>query len=61
MTVVNILLLLLCFAGFCASLYNMFYSIQYHEGIRRFFWVLFNFIFAAWIGLYLVVRITQLI
>ena len=60
MIIVNILLLLFCFTGFCAALYNMFFSMLHREGINRVLWVLFNFAFAAWLGFYLIVRITQL-
>lgn len=59
MTVVTILLLLLNFAGFCAALYNMFYSMLHREGINRVLWVLCNFILAAVIGFYLITTITQ--
>lgn len=60
MTIATILFLLFCFAGFCAALYNMFYSMLHREGINRVLWVVCNFAFAAWLGFYLVMRITQL-
>lgn len=59
MTVVIALLLLLNFAGFCAALYNMFYSMLHREGVNRALWILCNFIFAAVIGFYLITTITQ--
>lgn len=60
MTVLTILLLIFYFAGFCAALYNMFYSMLHREGINRALWILCNFAFAAWLGFQLIVNITQL-
>ena len=61
LSVVDILLLLLNFAGFCTALYNIFSSMLHREGANRTLWVLCNFILAAFIGFYLIAIIIKLI